>query len=157
MSYISIPAALLVLFGLVAFIKHDRRSLISLNFPNAPSVNRIAGILILIALFVVFNPELRILLMFVDFMGIDVLLVFLTFQFQDQLALAYRMVLLPALRYLCNWSPMPCLMPTPSIMKQQPALAVAAVMYPTATAMRWAAMLIGGCCVIKQVLGIAGA
>ena len=88
---------------------------------------RLAALLVLVALLIARDPELRVLLMFVDSIGVDIFLMLLFFQGREMLVWSGRALWQPAMRFLEVWSWFPLPLPTPSLLKRHPGWSFLAV------------------------------
>jgi hypothetical protein len=86
-----------------------------------------AALVVLLLLLCVLDPELRAVLVVVDYIGLDVFLMLLLFQGREILVWSGRAVWKPALRFLEAWSWWPLPLPTSTLFKQYPAWSVLAV------------------------------
>jgi hypothetical protein len=100
------------------------------NVPSFPADDARMSLLIFLALLVVFNPEVRALLLFIDAIGIDVLLLLILFQLQMSAAFIRREWIANAWRSLCNWGPIPFQAPTWQTLRRSPVIAVYAAVSP---------------------------
>jgi len=73
------------------------------------------------------DPELRALLFFVDYIGIDIFLILLFFQGREMLVWSGRALWEPAMRFLEVWSWFPMPLPSPSLLRQHPGWSLLAV------------------------------
>jgi hypothetical protein len=113
------------------------RSLVALGLstkqaisPLAKNNSRLVAALVFIALLVVINPEARILLLFIDAIGIDVFLMLVLFQLRDIITWAHRTGT-PRLRHmLLNWGPIPFSVPTPALFRRHPVLSFSSLWSP---------------------------
>lgn len=86
------------------------------------TMNRVAAVLIFIALLVVLNPEVRLLLLFMDFLGIDVCLMLMFFQLRGGLEWVRRQCVPLLWGTMRDWGPVPFNRPTFSDIRRRPLL-----------------------------------
>jgi hypothetical protein len=116
-----------------AVSKHIR-TLIESRTRTGSVANRVAALLIFIALCMVFNPEMRALLLFVDAIGIDVVLLVVLFQVQAGLMFVRTDLLKDVWRSFCNWPPLPFGRPSVARFRQHPFWTVYSAIAPTLVA-----------------------
>lgn len=92
--------------------------------------NRVVIFFVPIALLVVINPETRLLLLFIDSVGIDVFLMLVLFQLRDSFTWAHRSLAPRLRRILLNWGPLPFNVPTSTLLRRHPILSVCSVLSP---------------------------
>jgi hypothetical protein len=88
---------------------------------------RLAALLVLIVLVFARDPELRTLLFFVDYIGVDIFLMLLFFQGREMLVWSGRALWQPTMRFLEVWSWFPMPLPGPSLLRQHPGWSLLAV------------------------------
>lgn len=94
---------------------------------NRGSTTRVLALLVVIALVLVIDPELRLLLMFVDAVGIDFFLLLVAIQGRELFALLHSAVIMPAVHYLSALGPYPLPLPGRWLLTQHPFWAVYSV------------------------------
>jgi hypothetical protein len=94
--------------------------------------NRAMAFLIFVALLIVLNPEMRLLLLFIDAVGIDVLLLLILCQLQGCIAWVQQFWLPTFGRTFRNWGPLPFSVPTPVLFRKHPVLSVCSISGPIA-------------------------
>ena len=92
-----------------------------------------AGALVVFALFVVLHPEARLFLMFIDSFGIDLFATLCVLYVRDHLTLCLALLIIPALRGIYRWGPVPGFWPSKIVIKSSVSWAAYAVLYPAAT------------------------
>jgi len=88
---------------------------------------RLATLLVIVVLLFARDPELRALLFFVDYIGVDIFLMLLFFQGKEMLVWSGRALWQPAMRFLEVWSWFPLPLPGPSLLRQHPGWSLLAV------------------------------
>jgi len=88
---------------------------------------RLAALLVLIVLLFARDPELRVLLFFVDYIGVDIFLILLFFQGREMLVWSGTALWQPTMRFLEVWSWFPMPLPGPSRLRQHPGWSLLAV------------------------------
>ena len=88
---------------------------------------RILALLVLIALVLVIDPEIRLFLAFIDAVGVDFFLLLLALQGRDLFALLHGTVISPAVHYLAALGPYPLPLPGRWFFTQHPFWAVYSV------------------------------
>ena len=88
---------------------------------------RLAALLVLVALLFARDPELRALLFFLDYIGVDVFLILLFFQGREMLVWSGRALWQPTMRFLEVWSWFPMPLPSLSLLRQYPGWSLLAV------------------------------
>ena len=101
---------------------------------------RIAALLALL-LFVA-NPELRALLLLIDYAGIELIVLLLALQFSDLWRHVHHGVILPSYVFLCRLSVLPCWMPSWADLRRQPSLILYAFPFDAAIVLACAALLV---------------
>jgi hypothetical protein len=66
-----------------------------------------AGVAIVLALFFIINPETRVLLMFADYMGVDLIATMAAVYLRHHLGISVALVAIPLLRLAYRWGPVP--------------------------------------------------
>jgi hypothetical protein len=66
-----------------------------------------AGLAIVLALFFVTHPETRVLLMFADYMGVDLIATMAVVYLRHHLGISVALVAIPLLRLAYRWGPVP--------------------------------------------------
>jgi hypothetical protein len=93
---------------------------------------RVGGGLVLLALVVVINPEARLLLMFIDSIGVELFVTLCVLHLRHHLMITAAVLLLPVLRAIYRYGPMPDFWPTRDVLRSAPRFAAYAVIYPIA-------------------------
>jgi hypothetical protein len=88
---------------------------------------RLAALLVLIVLLFARDPELRALLIVVDYVGVDIFLMLLFFQGREILVWSGRALWQPTMRFLEVWSWFPLPLPSLSLLRQHPGWSLLAV------------------------------
>ena len=116
----------------------------------------IAGGLVLLALFIAIEPETRVLLMFLDSVGVDLFVTVCVLYLRHNLVLLIAILLVPVLRGMYRLGPVPGFWPSRYVMRSSATWAGYAVVVPVVTlcgaacaALCLAAVL---SCVMKLVL-----
>ncbi|HKE96417.1 MAG TPA: hypothetical protein VKB34_19065 [Povalibacter sp.] len=120
------------------------------------SLTHAAGVLVAVALLVVLNPELRVLLLFVDAVGIDVVLLLVLLQLQVNYALVRRVALGNFWHRICNWGPMPFSAPTLNTLKKHLVLTVCAAASPALSLFILGSMTFAACASAQALLSLRG-
>ena len=94
---------------------------------------RLAALLVIIVLLFARDPELRALLFFVDYIGVDIFLILLSFQGREMLIWSGRALWQPTMRFLEVWSWFPMPLPGPSLLRQHPGWSLLAVVQAAVT------------------------
>jgi hypothetical protein len=76
-----------------------------------------AGALIVLALLLVFDPEVRALLMLVDYVGIDLMVTVAALFLRQHLAITASLVLIPLLRLAYRYGPVPGFWPYRQVLR----------------------------------------
>jgi hypothetical protein len=77
-------------------------------------------VLVLAALIIALDPEVRGILLLVDALGVDIFLMLLAFQGRECLLLLYGTLALPVARRLSAWGPYPTALPSRWLMRTHP-------------------------------------
>jgi hypothetical protein len=112
----------------------------------------IAGGLVVLLLFVAIDPEVRIFLMFLDSAGIDLFVILCALCIRHNLAFVAAMLLIPILRRIYRWGPVPGFWPSRLVMTSSPSWAGYAIAVPV-MALCWAALLALG--IMAALSGVA--
>ena len=89
-----------------------------------------AGTIMLLALLVVVNPDVRLFLWSIDSIGIDLFATLCMLYFRHNLAVLTALLLIPALRGVYRMGPLPYFWPSKALVRSMPHLAAYAVLYP---------------------------
>jgi hypothetical protein len=95
---------------------------------------RALGLLVLIALIVALDPEVRGFLLLINDLGLDIFLLLLSFQGREYLLVLNESVLLPVARNLANWGSYPVVLPSRWLLREHPFWGVYATLKPVAVA-----------------------
>jgi hypothetical protein len=76
-----------------------------------------AGAMIVLALIFTTMPELRALLMFVDYLGVDLIATVAVVYLRQHLAVSVALLLIPLLRLAYRWGPVPGFWPEPVVLR----------------------------------------
>jgi hypothetical protein len=101
----------------------------------------ILGGLVVLALFVAIEPEARIVLMFLDSVGVDLFVTLCVLYLRHNLVLVAAILLIPILKWIYRWGPVPGFWPSRLVIRSSPIWAAYAVVMPV-MALRWAAFLV---------------
>jgi hypothetical protein len=96
-------------------------------------LNLAGAALIAVALLLVMNPEARILMMFVDSIGVDLFALLVALYGRHHVSLCVSILLVPTLKYIYRLGPVPGFWPSKSVIRSG-AWAGYAVLYPAAAA-----------------------
>jgi hypothetical protein len=89
-----------------------------------------ATALIVLALFLVLEPETRALLMLVDYLGIDLMVTVAALFLREHLVIAASLVLIPLLRLAYRYGPVPGFWPSRQVLRSGVVWPTYAVIYP---------------------------
>jgi hypothetical protein len=92
----------------------------------------IAAALVVLALLVAIDPEARVLLMFLDSFGVDLFLALCALFLRHNLELCVAVLLIPILRGIYRWGPVPGFWPSGVVLKSSASWAGYAILYPAA-------------------------
>ena len=93
----------LLLGALVAIYVLHRRSELRVRDWWAPAV----GAAMVLALFFIMSPETRVLLMFADYLGVDLIATLAAVYLRHHLGISLALVAIPLLRLAYRWGPLP--------------------------------------------------
>jgi hypothetical protein len=113
------------------------KQLLGTRSPGRQVSAGVLGLLVLLALVIALDPEIRILLLLLDAIGVDVFLLLLTFQGREYLQWLSAAVIVPMAQRLSMWGPYPMPLPTRWLLTQHPFWSV----YATAQLMAMAALI----------------
>ena len=113
------------------------KQLLSMRSPGRQVTAGVFGLLVLLALVIALDPEIRILLLLLDAIGVDVFLLLLTFQGREYLQWLSAAVIVPTAQRLSMWGPYPMPLPTRWLVTQHPFWSA----YATAQLMAMAALI----------------
>jgi hypothetical protein len=88
--------------------------------PDHRTTGKVFGVLVLVALMIVLNPEVRVFLLFVDSVSVDLFLLLLAFQGREYLWFLCGAIILPAARHLADSGPYPLPLPSRWFFTQHP-------------------------------------
>jgi hypothetical protein len=92
----------------------------------------IGGALVVLALFVVIDPEARVLLVFLDSFGVDLFVALCGLFVRHNLELCVAILLIPILKGIYRWGPVPGFWPSGVVLKSSASWAGYAILYPAA-------------------------
>jgi len=87
----------------------------------------VAAFVVVVLLLLTLEPELRALLMVIDWIGVDVFLLLLFFQGREMLVWSGSALWQPAMRFLEVWSWFPLPLPGASLLRKHPGWSLLAV------------------------------
>jgi hypothetical protein len=90
----------------------------------------IVAALVFLALFLAIDPEARIFLMFIDSFGADLFVTLCVLFFRHRLAITISILIIPILRGLYRWGPVPGFWPSKIVIKSSATWAGYAVLWP---------------------------
>jgi hypothetical protein len=96
---------------------------------------RVLSLLVIVWLVTTLNPEVRVVLLAVDYIGVDLFLMLLFFQGQEILDWTFIAILAPALRRLEWWGRFPMPIPNSRLFRQHPLWSLYATVQPVAVAL----------------------
>jgi hypothetical protein len=108
-----------------------------------------AATLIVLALFLVLEPETRVLLMLVDFLGIDLVVTVAALFLRQHLVITASLVLIPLLRLSYRYGPVPGFWPSRQVLRSGVVWPTYAVIYPLTFAAFGAALI---ACVVRPLI-----
>jgi len=108
----------------------------------------IGGVVVILALLVVINPEARLMLMFIDSIGVDLFLTMCVLYLRHNLAITSAIVGIPVLTTIYKFGLVPGFWPSRDVMRSMPAYAAYAVVWPIAFL-----LLITGCITLVMLIG----
>jgi hypothetical protein len=92
----------------------------------------VVGTLVVLALLVAINPETRIFLLFLDSFGVDLFVALCALFVRHSLELCVAILLIPILKGIYRWGPVPGFWPSGVVLKSSASWAGYAVLYPAA-------------------------
>jgi hypothetical protein len=92
----------------------------------------VVGTLVVLALLVAINPETRIFLLFLDSFGVDLFVALCALFVRHNLELCVAILLIPILKGIYRWGPVPGFWPSGVVLKSSASWAGYAVLYPAA-------------------------
>lgn len=116
----------------------------------------ILGGLVLLALFFAIEPETRIFLMFMDSVGIDLLVTLCALFLRHNLVLIATILLIPILRWTYRWGPVPGFWPSRLVIRSSASWAGYAVVVPVMTLCGAAMAAICAAVVLSSVVRLLG-
>jgi hypothetical protein len=100
------------------------------NFRVRDLLTPAAAALIVLAIFLVLEPETRALLMLVDYLGIDLIVTVAALFLRQHLAITASLVLIPLLRLAYRYGPVPGFWPSRQVLRSGVVWPTYAVIYP---------------------------
>jgi hypothetical protein len=136
---IAVPVSGLILVALLwgESMLTPLKQLLGTRSPGRQVTAGVLGLLVLLALVIALDPEVRILLLLLDAIGVDVFLLLLTFQGREYLQWLGAAVIVPIAQRLSMWGPYPMPLPTRWLVTQHPFWSA----YATAQLMALAALI----------------
>jgi hypothetical protein len=113
------------------------------DFRMRELVKPAAATLIVLALFLVLEPETRALLMLADYLGVDLIVTVAALFLRQHLVITASLVLIPLLRFAYRYGPVPGFWPSRQVLRSGVVWPTYAVIYPLAFA-AFGAVLIAG-------------
>jgi hypothetical protein len=113
------------------------KQMLGARSPGRQATVGVLGLLVLLALVIALDPEIRILLLVLDAIGVDVFLLLLTIQGREYLQWLSATVIVPTAHRLSMWGPYPMPLPTRWLVTQHPFWSL----YATAQLMAMAALI----------------
>jgi hypothetical protein len=92
----------------------------------------VAGAVVALALFVAIDPEARVFLMFLDSFGVDLFVTLCALLVRHNLELGVALLLIPILKGIYRWGPVPGFWPSGVVLKSSASWAGYAILYPAA-------------------------
>jgi hypothetical protein len=154
--------ALLVLSLLLVRVRNDPSMLAQLLSmvgikrrltPSESTIALIVGVLVFLAMFVAIEPEARIFLMFIDSFGVDLFVTLCVLFFRHQLAITLSILIIPILRGLYRWGPVPGFWPSKLVIRSSVSWAGYAVLWP---AMALLCATLAALCITAVLSGLVG-
>ena len=102
-----------------------------------------AGAIVILALLLVFDPEVRVLLVLVDYLGIDLVITVAALFLRQHLVITASLVLIPLLRLAYRYGPVPGFWPSRQVLRSGVVWPTYAVIYPLTFAV-FGGLLIAG-------------
>jgi hypothetical protein len=133
---------LCALIGIYILRQRDDRRMRGLWTP-------VAGALIVLALLLVFDPEVRALLMLVDYLGIDLIVTFAALFLRQHLAITASLILIPLLRLAYRYGPVPGFWPDRQVLRSGVMWPAYAVIYPLTFAVFGAVLIV---CLLRPLI-----
>jgi hypothetical protein len=130
MTFLTLSALLIVLllWGEFALDPINRLLGIGPRVTDGRSATiRVLALLVVVALVLVLDPEVRLLLLFVDAVGVDFVLLLLAIQGRALFSLLLGSVIMPLIHYLATLGPYPLPLPSRWLLTQHPFWAVYAM------------------------------
>ncbi|MDP9008509.1 MAG: hypothetical protein M3N91_07360 [Pseudomonadota bacterium] len=151
---------LLLLACLLVLVQNDQGMLVQLL--SLVGINRrltrsestfvlILGGLVVLALFVAVEPEGRILLMFLDSVGVDLFVTVCVLYLRHNLVLVAAILLIPILKWTYRWGPVPGFWPSRLVIRSSASWAGYAVVVPVMT-LCWATLAV--LCIMAVLSGV---
>lgn len=139
---------LLTLAYMLARVQNDQAVLVRLlsligikpRLTRAESTALIFGGLVILALFVAIDPQARLFLMFLDSVGVDLFVTACALYLRHNLLLLIAVLLVPILRGIYRWGPVPGFWPSKLVIRSSATWAGYAVLVPTA-ALCWVTLV----------------
>jgi hypothetical protein len=119
------------------------------NFRGRDLVAPTAAALIVVALFLVLEPETRALLMLIDYVGIDLVVTVAALYLRQHLAITAALVLIPLLRMAYRYGPVPGFWPYRPVMRSGLMWPAYAVICPLIVAAFGAVLIV---CLVRPLI-----
>jgi hypothetical protein len=136
---------LLLILSLVAYVsvRVQKDPGLSKRLPSLMGINRrlagsesefalVVGALVALALFAAIDPEARVFLMFLDSFGVDLFVALCALFVRHNLELCVAILLIPILKGIYRWGPVPGFWPSGVVLKSSASWAGYAILYPAA-------------------------
>ena len=114
----------------------------------------IAGVLVLLALFVAIDPEARIFLMFLDSVGVDCFVTLCVLFFRYRLAITITILIIPILKGLYRWGPVPGFWPSKLVLRSSPTWAGYAILWPPIALLCYTLFVLGIAAWLSGLVGL---
>jgi hypothetical protein len=117
---VTLSALILVFLLWGEFALDPLQQLLGMRTRGRDVTAAVFGLFVLVALMVALDPEIRVLLLLLDAIGVDIFLLLLAFQGREYLQLLNAAVIVPTAQRLSMWGPYPMPLPTRWLLTQHP-------------------------------------
>jgi hypothetical protein len=100
------------------------------SLDRSQAIGLIGGVLIALALFVVIDPEARILFMFIDSVGVDLFVTVWALALRHYMTVSVALVSISMLQVIYRFGPLPRFWPYPEVVRSSPSFLAYAITFP---------------------------
>jgi hypothetical protein len=116
----------------------------------------IVAALVFLALFVAIDPEARVFLMFIDSFGADLFVTLCVLFFRHRLAITISILIIPVLKGLYRWGPVPYFWPSKLVIRSSATWAGYAILWPLMALLFYTLFVLSFTAWLSGLVGLLG-